>query len=366
MFEDNEVITFNQALEDTAGSPRVLLLGNGFSQAYFVSGENKDNNPFSWKSLGVSLDARVPGEHFKKLRERLREGERDVDVEFMVRKLQQAAEVAGCYDLKFSNPSGKETVEIEFKGDAKKLKDGLVLAIADNHPREPNLERLSKCVSFLNHFIPEGGSGSVFTLSYDQLLNWASMANRIPGEDEHNGLNKDDGFRKEGRFVGIDPIKLHYLHGALHLWSESEGDVTVKSSRKSRAEPLVTVVQMKLADSANESLTVVGGTVAEKLKEINKSTYLKLMRDRFKKELGDDNASLFVYGVSFDKNDNHIFEAVRNSRVKSIYISTTKLEPKPEMQDKVALIKASRARDPEAPELTVHFFDAASAHPWGD
>lgn len=89
------------------------------------------------------------------------------------------------------------------------------------------------------------------------------------------------------------------------------------------------------------------------------------MRAGFERKLSDESVSLFVYGVSFDRNDNHIFEAVRNSKVKSIYIST-RGKPKDELRDKVALIKASRSRAPQLQELTVRFFDAASARPWGD
>lgn len=359
--ENDGIISFQEALDDSLEHPRVLLLGNGFSRAYFDKG---NDDPFSWTSLGKFLAEElqeIPVEAFQK------EFSKD-DLEFMVRKLQQAKRVAQCYGLDLEGTDEKGLRISTLGTHAENLKEGLVLAVASNHPDTPDQEKLRSCLKFLGHFIPiQGNTGSIFTLSYDQLLNWASLASPGGNPSTKNKLNKDDGFRAGGKFTGKDEIRLHYLHGSLHLWSRAGEPFKLKGtgSQDEGRKGLINSIRAEFKTGSGRSLTVVGGTVDDKKKAIADSPYLTLMHDRFKNKLTDKDSSLFVYGVSFDTNDQHVFDAVRESNVGKIYISTREKVPSSALQDKAALIKESRRRAGKDNVPQVFFFDAADARPWG-
>src|SRR5260370_39507889 len=134
-----DIIDFQDAIEQTKGKDRALLLGNGFSIQHFSyktvleKAGLKDGDPL--KALFKALDT--------------------CDFEALMRALHDAAVVAAAY--------GNKDQSKTFTGDADRLRKALVHAVRETHPahREDIPKATPICVVFLNSFF------TIFTLNDD-------------------------------------------------------------------------------------------------------------------------------------------------------------------------------------------------------
>lgn len=206
------LITFEAAIAESATfAKRHLLLGNGFSIACRA-------DIFHYGSLFAQADFTGYPEA-KSVFELL--GTQDFEV--AIHALENAALILPNYV-----PEGAGAIAM-MQAHAAALKEILIQTIAGNHPAVPSEiddARFWACRAFLSHFLTAGGQ--VFTLNYDLLLYWTLMHDDNPFGKQIN-LARNDGFGNDeddpdaeyvvwqGE-VGAHDARVHFLHGALHLF----------------------------------------------------------------------------------------------------------------------------------------------------
>lgn len=206
------LMTFAEAIADSNQfSKRHLLLGNGFSIACRA-------DIFHYGSLFAQADfSQVPEvvAVFDALGTQ--------DFEAAIRALENAARILPAYV-----PHGAAAIA-KMLEHAAALKEILVQTIAGNHPHiPPDIpdQKFWACRQFLSHFL--ASDGQVFTLNYDLLLYWTLMHDDMPF-DEPIPLATNDGFGNDeddpdADYVvwqgesGAHDARVHFLHGALHLF----------------------------------------------------------------------------------------------------------------------------------------------------
>jgi hypothetical protein len=128
--------------------------------------------------------------------------------------------------------------------------------------------------------------------------------------------------------------------------------------------------QVRTALAASKCpLFVSEGTSAEKLERIKHSGYLHRGLASMPKVTG----SMFVYGLSFADNDEHVLRMIEVGKIGNLYVS---LFGNPNEAHNIAIVARARRvaetrrarnigrRRPQ--DLVVHFFDAGSAKIWGE
>ncbi|WP_421440111.1 DUF4917 family protein [Agrobacterium tumefaciens] len=340
---DITIDSFEECLK-MAGDRKHILLGNGFSIAL-------KPDIFSYGSLYENADfATVPhaAEVFKALATQ--------DFEAVIRLLVDMAKVLKCY--KHTSPEFVDQIE----KDAAAIKTILAEAIARNHPDRPydiTNDQYAACRKFLSHF------AHIYTLNYDVLLYWALMHDEV---DELN-IRCDDGFRhpegnEEAPYVSWQDSNsptVHFLHGALHIFDA--GHEITKYTWSKTDIPIVEQVRSAL-DEEKYPLFVAEGHSHDKLDKIMHSAYLHKALRSFSSISG----SLFVFGHSFDDNDDHVLSKIPESRVTDLFVG---LYGDPNSaSNKRIIAKASsfvdfRTESGRRNKLNVHFFDVGTAKVWG-
>lgn len=228
-----DVMTFADALAESDGAKRHLLLGNGFSIALFP-------DRFRYVSLLEEADfSRSPEvrEAFAVLG--------TTDFEVVINALRDAVTLLPLY-------SDDAALAERMIQHAELLKDLLVQAIAGRHPERPSdiaEAQYEACRAFLSHFVGEhrnrrneGGKelrGKIYTVNYDLLLYWTLLHDEVIQWNAEDPLQSvleptepllhDDGFRApalepDAPYVtweaegAADSQNIHFLHGALHLY----------------------------------------------------------------------------------------------------------------------------------------------------
>ena len=343
-----KLLTFNEALDLSTSSTCHVLLGNGFSIAWKA-------DVFSYNSLLEQADfSKTP--NAKKLFEVL--GSNDFEV--VIRILNQATKLLPVY-------LPKETKIIEkIKKEADELKNILVEAIASNHPDLPNgisNESYKACREFLHKF------DHIYTVNYDILLYWTLMHQDV----DKLKFNKNDGFanpdlEEETDYVSWEDhqnAKVHYLHGALHLFDS--GERLKKYTWSRTAIPLMDQIRYALKEDLFP-LFVAEGHSSSKLDKINHSAYLHKALRSFSNIGGD----LFIFGHSLAENDSHILRKIEVGKINKVFISifgdVDSIKNK-EIFKKAQLMRDQRKQLVDAGKkkysLEVHFFSAESAKIWG-
>ncbi|CAN5467125.1 DUF4917 family protein [soil metagenome] len=346
-----DVITFDQALDAASGcSNKHILLGNGFSIACFPK-------IFPYSSLFEEAKPNLPAELISVF-----ETLKTTDFEAAIRALQSSAAIAPIY--------GGDSAKMLIHADL--LKDALVNAVASRHPSKPadiSPAKYAACRKFLSHFLG-GPKGCVYTTNYDLLLYWAAMQTEV----DDVRLNHNDGFGKDENDYDAGYVmwhgeskafeqRVHYLHGALHLFDA--GYQLQKYTWINTGVPLVTQARDALARD-EFPLFVAEANSDQKLNRIQHSAYL---HHSYKSYVGvlrsGKNTALFVLGHSLDANDDHIFERIGKSQLAELYVSLhgDVLEPfNLEIIRRAERLKSLRGA---ANPLHVGYFDAATAAPWG-
>jgi hypothetical protein len=281
------------------------------------------------------------------------------DFEKVMNALDFCQQVMGVYA-----PSNKKMAE-KILNDVNDLRAVLVKTIAGNHPGHPSDiddGEYKHCIGFLSNF------EKVYSTNYDMLLYWATM------KAMEFKLGKwDDGFRDPYFGDPEDYIEeeyvewmnsghkqnVYYLHGALHLFYS--GPSLQKYCWSRTGTRLLEQINSAL-ESKRYPLIVAEGSSDQKLEKVQRSNYL----GHNYRSLGSITGNLFVYGLSFSENDNHIAEQIRrNTSIKNVFVSVYG-EPDSEANKILAqnTSKLKKGRSGRKP-LFLHYFDARSAEVWG-
>ena len=288
------VVTFEEALAQTDGLARDLLLGNGFSIAAHA--------PFAYGGLLQAADLAA-----------------DVRAIFAAARTTNFESVMRYWLAEsFGGPSAtaasaREKVEM--------LKRELVGAIHRVHPARRTVippERWEHCEQFLVNFIGRSRdkrqlAGRVFTTNYDLLLWWAVTPDR--GRIKPERLFKGhDGFR-QGIYEGLESADLIYLHGALHLFSS--GRSIRKLSYSDTDGALHDQVATHLSRGAYPLFVSEG---ASSLKRPSAPGYLRDALTKFKYTCRGADRALFTLGQGLGTEDDHIFEHLKNGKIQRAYL----------------------------------------------
>ena len=250
------------------------------------------------------------------------------------------------------------------------------LGIAGNHPNvPPDIPDVKfwACRRFLSHFLEGPKAGQVFTLNYDLLLYWTLMHDDMPFDDPIN-LAKNDGFGNDeddpdADYVvwqgetGAHDARVHFLHGALHLFDS--GAELKKYTWVRTNVPLVDQARAAIAVDAYP-LFVAEGTSAKKKAKIRHNAYLYQGFKQFTANIKVGTHCMFIFGHSLAANDDHILVRIGRGRFKKLYVG---IFGDPLTDDNLRIMARAQElaamRHASAP-LEVVFYDAASANVWGD
>ena len=302
----NTLLTFDQVLAQT-NKPH-LLLGNGFSISY-------DKKRFSFTTLlNSALNEGIIDKNSElyKIFQKLE----TADFESVMRILEESEKVVEVYD-------GNKKLQKKLRADGKSLKEYLVKIITNNHPEKStslSSHEKESCISFLKNF------NRIYTLNYDLLLYWASMQDQSPILAD--GFGNDEDSRDEGYVVyknsSTYPMNIYYLHGALHYF-DAESQI-IKKTYVNTDIPLVKQVRASL-DEGKYPIFISEGSSEQKMTKIMHSAYLnhcyKSLKSIGGKKAGRD---IVIFGTYLKSNDDHMLDAILNSKVGNIYIGVSDIE----------------------------------------
>jgi len=318
-----DIIGFDDAIIETKGEHRALLVGNGFSAQYFTY---------------ANLLAESGLEAGKPLRN-LFDALATVDFEKVVRALEDAALVERAYD---NEPHAEE-----LGTHAQEVREALVRAVHSTHPahRDKLAFQYDSNAAFLGNF------DTVFSLNYDLLLYWVALERGLFSDGFGLGERADSfigPFSPEGR------CSLFNLHGGLHLFDNGEDGVF---KALNDGDGVIATIADTIIKRHRLPLYVAEGTSAQKLRKIHSIDYLR----RCYQVLQDNRSTMFVYGHSADENDAHIYRAIFGSGVKRLYFGI--FEPN---DDKVRLLDGQLAKYQKiwGSDTQYSFYDSASAKVW--
>ncbi len=340
-----ELISFKEALDLAEGGGRKhLMLGNGFSIALRP-------DIFTYNTL---FERAKESKKLSKEMEDVFDKLGTTDFEMVMEALENAAVLVNLYEK--SNPKLAKALQ----ADAARLRNVLAETIAQNHPARPNeitAEQYASCRRFLSHF----DTGKIYTLNYDLLLYWTLMQSEL----EPN-VQSDDGFRdpenRDESFVtweveNSDQQRVHYLHGALHIYDAGSDLKKFTWSKTNIA--LIDQIRASL-ERREYPLIVTEGKSEQKKGRIHHSNFLGRSFRSFSKIGG----SLFIYGHSLAPNDEHLLRRIDQGRTKKVFVG---IYGDPASERNQAIIERARKfktrrRNGSPPDI--YFFDASTAHVW--
>lgn len=289
-----DIVTFDQALAESDGQPRDILLGNGFSIAA--------HPPFAYGGLlqAADLDA-------------------EVRAIFAAARTTNFEAVMRYWLAEAFNGSAATRSDALAKVDL--LKRTLVEAVHRVHPARRTAigpGRWAHCEQFLTNFIGRARdrrrlAGRVFTTNYDLLLWWAVTPDR--GRHKPDKLFKGhDGFRLD-QYEGLGSADLIYLHGALHLFPAGRG--VRKLSYSDAKGALHDQVAAHLRAGAYPIFVSEG---ASTLKRPSGDGYLREALTKFGYTAKSPDRVLFTLGHGLGLEDDHIFEAVKRGKIRRVFL----------------------------------------------
>jgi Domain of unknown function (DUF4917) len=282
-------ITYSGALADTAGAPRNLLLGNGFSIAV--------HDAFGYPALFKSAVRRDPS-------------------------------LANLFPHP-ERPNFEEAL-LAARNDAEtsaRIRSSLIRAVAEAHPYRALSIREEKRRSsrdFLSDYVGRNLTqpGSVFTTNYDLLLHWVvSSQGKTPGTKQRTPLKIPDGFDHSGLWIEGAKAQAYYLHGAVHIYEYPFNARRLKfyteMLRYGPGNLLTTQVDARLA-ADNYPIFIAAGRHEEKAAMQRQRDYLRQANSRLKRALDQPDSALFTFGHSFGKSDDHIVQQIDAGAVGTI------------------------------------------------
>lgn len=322
--------------------PKHLLLGNGFSISY-------DKDIFSYNALSDFVaKSKDP------LLQKLFHIVDTTNFELVVSQLDVFFQLA----TEFLNDQ-KLSKKILAARDA--LKTNLVDAISALHPEQvfkiPEAKS-KKCATFLKEFLDN--EGHVFSANYDLLLYWVLMSNQELINNIVDGFGREriEGEGEKPQYGDLecgpnrDEQRVHYLHGALHLF-----DTGVSILKETYDGEYLLENIKKRIENKEYPLFVTAGNGRQKLEHIFHNQYL----DYCYKQLCEISGSLITFGFNFGEYDDHIIEAINKAskqdldkKLWSVYVGVYSDADK-------AHVEKIRSKF----KVKVNLFDAKSVNIWG-
>lgn len=318
-----DLIDFAEALKRTADEDRALLIGNGFSAEYF-----------NYRDL-LDQSGLEPGAPVRDLFDALG----TVDFETVVRSLESAILVERIY--------GHAEHANQIEADAQTVREALVNAISSTHPahRDDLAFKYDSSAAFLSHF------STVFTLNYDLLLYWVNLE-KLALKDGF-GLGKPVG-SFHGPFSEEAYCHIYNLHGGLHLFEDSAGEIL---KAVDRGAGVIATISKEIIEGNRFPVYVAEGTSSQKMRKINSVAYLRHCYDT----LRANSAVIFVFGHSADENDAHIYRSIFASEAKQIFFGV--FQPNEEkLKTLDGLLAKYQKTAGSSAEYT--FFDSETAKVW--
>ncbi len=258
--------------------------------------------------------------------------------------------------------------------DASALKEILLATIAGNHPNIPAEvphQKFWSCRQFLSHFLGENGDGQVFTLNYDLLLYWTLM-HEDADEDDPIVLTSNDGFGNDeddpdadyvvwqGE-VGAHNAKVHFLHGALHLFDA--GNELQKFTWIRTNDRLIDQARAAIGDN-KFPLFVAEGESAQKKSKIRHNAYLYQGFKQLTANARQRRHCFFIHGHSLGSSDDHILNRLARGQFAKLYVSIFGDPNSDANRAIVAKAQNMAALRGQRSQMEVAFYDAASASVW--
>lgn len=318
-----------------------LLLGNGFSQAYF--------GKFSYKSLFTAIQEQKENERIKKLFNHFGTSNFEAVLSFL-KHTQFLSTIYGFPDK-------------EIKSDYERLRDSLAEAIVKVHPENTNeipKKNQQACYKFLEKF------DEIFTVNYDLLLYWVLLQDPSLafGDYFFRDENTPNEFCEYFQDGSKSEKHIFFLHGALHLFLKN--GVTTKKVWGNTV-PLIEQIKSEI-ENGYYPLVVTEGDSDSKLNQIKGNPYLNHGLSSFLLKKGQ----LFSFGFSFSDQDNHIIDAiVKNMGLNFLWIgirgdikkNSHFLEIAKKMEDGRG--KILKGKEKTKSSLSVYFYDAGNVNLWG-
>jgi hypothetical protein len=319
------VLSFAEALKEMARGPRNLLIGNGFSIA-------QGGTRFNYPTLLARSDLRDRKilNVFRKLK--------TSDFEEVMRALEHAAAIEAAY--------GEAERSDMFQKDAAAVRDALIDGVRKVHPGvifDIPEEQLTACAAFLKEF------HLIFTLNYDLLLYWVIIKCLKGQHRDGFGYGKPiEGFRQ---FDASSKPTVFFVHGALHLFLSGQNET---QKRVVTSGTIINDITDTIHRARKLPLFVAEGNDDQKKRKINSVPYLRYAYDRLGKSAG----YLLIFGHSAGENDAHIYDAIANSKITTIYYCVFQLQELSEVQERLARRLGSNSRK-------VKYVDSGTVGVWG-
>ncbi|KAB7692462.1 DUF4917 family protein [Plesiomonas shigelloides] len=287
---------FQELLNECEGA-KSIILGNGFGISFDIA---MGQNNFNWRSLLDLCDILPSSQLYRVL------SENKFDFELAHQKLNHAIDILNLY-----TPESPLIILLEEQ--IQYLRQQLIVAVGASHPpsfvqqrtqreREQLNQRVSNCRTFLSTF------DKVFSLNYDLLLYWVRCY-------RHPNLGRDS-FTRVGddlAFIPNDNANFFFPHGSLFIYRDG---ISAIKSASSLDNPILARLEENIRNG-RFPMCISEGTGLQKLKEIQKNSYLLYSYNKIKESTG----SIFTFGCSFlDNKDSHIIEAMCRSQATRIVV----------------------------------------------
>lgn len=351
-----EILSFDEAIEDSRQyTKRHLLLGNGFSIAC-------QPEIFNYESLLKKADF-SSAQYLREIFELLE----TTDFEYVIKTITDESYPIPIYDSTLDDTASKRQKDITH------LKNILIKTIANNHPKYPHEisnKQFQSCRQFLSHFLgSENKFGKVYSLNYDLLLYWTLMNVAADWSNSSIQLYVNDGFGNDSAYLiwlgenNKHSQSIHYLHGALHLFSTGTKLKKLRFNKNANNKSLGE--QTRKAMEMNEfPLYVAEGQSNHKLKKIKSSNYLYHSYKSFIHQMSQMDDALFIFGHKLAENDRHIWGKIGQGKIKQVYVSLHGNFNNEENKKMIATVKSLNQDRTEQYPLKVNFYKAASAKVW--
>ena len=261
---------------------KYVIFGNGLSVGV--------NSSFSYGSLyNAAVELKIIKDDSKELFEAF--GSKDF--EYLLRKLSQSSTVNRILKLDHLTPAAKYNV----------IKQALIQAVSRVHPRRNTISEvwLQQVHDFLST------KHSVFSLNYDLIPYWIAG---IGNFDKFTDFFWSDTltFDPTNLATFYDRTRLYYPHGSLFLFEDIQGSISkIRSIEGASALDQIS----NYLGEYSVPVFISEGTSDVKLRRIKNNTYLSFAYTR----LQDMENGVIIYGASLSKQDSHIIEAIKKSRV---------------------------------------------------
>lgn len=329
-----EETTFAEAIDQTKGVARDLLLGNGFSIAA--------HDGFDYRRL---LDrASVPDEV------------RGIFAQARTSNFEAVMRILLTDSMAQDPRAAKEARE---KIEA--LKKALVQSIHEVHPVRRHLltaPQWERCEDFLEHFIGKKREGRIFTTNYDLLLCWAVAPDRDRIKPETR-FRAYEGFRGGSYQGALGSATIIYLHGALHLYTERGWPQQMQW--RNTGVPIHDQIAA-LLERGDFPIIVTEG--ASTLKEPRSPGFLKDAHMAFRGTCrGGAKKALFTLGHGLAPEDNHLLDWIAKGSTETLCLGAFRRAEMDTFHEIANGWVAARAKTGKAP-LKVYIYDSENVV-WG-